>query len=104
MVSTTIASVIELFGRFKLPLTYKLVVVALVIISLTKTLEVAKIFVLVILTAKILAGLKLVAPRLVKKPLVEVIDEAIKIVEVNAVPLALVNTNGPLRVPPTNGR
>ncbi len=102
--STTIESVIELFGRFKEPATYKLVVVALVVISLTKTLEVAKKLVEVILTANMLLGLKLLAARLVKKPLVEVIDVAIKIVEVMAVPLAEANTNGPARVPPTNGR
>lgn len=102
--STTIASVTELFGRLNEPATYKLVVVALVVISLTKILEVAKKLVEVILTASMLLGLKLLATRLVKKPLVEVIDVAIKIVDVMAVPLAEVNTNGPAKVPPASGR
>lgn len=98
------ASVIELFGKLSAPETYKLVVEAFVIISFATTLEVAKKLVLVILTANTLAGLKLVALRLAKKPLVEVIDVAIKIVEVNVAPLAEVNTSGPVKVPPARGR
>ena len=46
----------------------------------------------------------LVPARLVKKPLVEVIEVANKIVDVIAVPLALVKNNGPVSVPPTKGK
>ena len=98
-----------LFGKFKAPLTYRLVVEALVIRSFTITLDVAKKLVLVILTASTLAGLKFVAEKLVtfsvvKKPLVEVMEVAITIVEVTAVPDALVNMSGPVKVPPASGR
>ena len=108
-VSTTIASEIELLGKFKEPETYRLVVVALAVISLTKILEVAKKLVEVILTANTLLGLKLAAVRLVvskdvKNPLVEVMEVAITIVDVMAVPEAVVNVRPPLSVPPAKGR
>ena len=56
MVSTTIASVMELLGRFKAPETYKLVEVALVVVAL-----VAKKLVVVIEVAERFVGVKLAA-------------------------------------------
>ena len=68
------ASVTELDGRFKAPETFKLVVVT----------EVAEIFV----------GFKLVAARVVKKPLVEV----------TLVPVAVVKPKAPDNVPPVSNK
>ena len=75
----------------------------------TNTVEVAKKLVEVMLVALMLPGFKLdterlVAFKVVKKPLVEVIEVASKIVDVMAVPEAEVKNNGPARVPPANGR
>lgn len=74
IVSTTMASVMELDGREITPVAFRLVVV--------------------ILVATKLVGLKLVAARLVKKALVEVID----------VPVADVNPSSPDNVPPVSNR
>ena len=99
MVSVTMASVIEFAGKKREPNTERLVVEALVIKSLILALEVANKFVEVTLTAKILVGLKfdvekLVTLRLLKKALVEVI----------AVPEAVVKVRAPLNVPPVSGK
>lgn len=64
--------------------TYKLVVVTFVVL--------------------ILEGLKLVAAKVVKDALVDVIEVAKKRVEVMAVPEAEVKYNGPVSVPPAKGK
>lgn len=51
-----------------------------------------------------LTATRLVSDTFVKKPLVDVIEVANKIVDVMAVPLALVKNNGPVSVPPIRGR
>lgn len=106
---TTIVSMIELAGNERAPDTYKFVVDALVEMLFTRTLVVAEKLVVVIETASKLAELKLVVARLVvlsvaKKPLVEVILVASKIVDVTAVPDAEVKVRGPARVPPARGK
>ena len=85
IVSTTIASVTELFGRLNEPETYKLVVVAFVATRF-----------------EIFALPKLATPETYK--FVEVAFTNIALVEVKAVPLALVKNNGPVSVPPASGR
>lgn len=105
----TIASAILLFGRFNAPETYKLVEVTDVATVFTNTVVVTKRLVEVMLMPEILVGLKFdalkfVALSVVKKPLVEVIEVASKIVDVMAVPEAEVKNSGPARVPPARGR
>lgn len=84
IVSTTMASVTELFGKFNTPETYRLVEVALVAVR----------FVTV----------SLVEARVVKNALVDVTEVARNTVEVMAVPEAEVKYNGPVSVPPASGR
>ena len=83
--STTIASVMELFGRLRAPETFKLVVVADEIVVLPK-LVTPVIFKFVLVTEP--------AARLVKKPLVEV----------TLVPVAVVKPKAPDSVPPVRSK
>ena len=97
--SATIGSVTELARRKRAPETDKLVVEALVIKLLMIAELVAKKFVVVMLVALIFVGVKLEAEKLVtlrllKKALVDVI----------AVPEAVVKTKPPDKVPPANGK
>ena len=85
MVSTTMASVMELDGKLNEPLTFILVVVALVATRV-----------------EIPAVPKLLTPETYK--FVEVALTKIALVDVRAVPLAEVNTKEPERVPPARGR
>ncbi len=89
-VSTTIASVMELEGNDNTPLTFKLVVVTEVPTAVVNVILVRFALVLVRLVVLMFAGLKLLADKLVNDALVEVIDVAKNIVEVIAVPEALV--------------
>lgn len=75
----------ELFGRFKDPLTFKLVVVALVATRL-----------------EIPTVPKLLTPETYR--FVEVAFTNIALVEVRVVPLAAVKNRGPLNVPPANSK
>ena len=79
------ASVMELFGRLKDPLTFKLVVVALVATRF-----------------EIPAVPRLLTPETYR--FVEVAFTKIALVDVRAVPLAEVKNRGPLSVPPANGK
>ena len=85
MVSTTIASVTELFGRFKAPETFKLVVVTEEMVVLPKLVTPVT-FKFVLVTDE--------KARLVKKALVEVMD----------VPVAVVKPKAPDSVPPVSKR
>ena len=95
MVSTTIASVMELVGNDTDQETFKLVEVTEEIMVLPNLVRPETVrLVEVILPATILAGVKLVAPRFVKKPLVDV----------TLVPVAVVKPNAPDNVPPVRRR
>ena len=85
MVSATMASVTELFGRFKAPETFRLVVVAEVIVVP------AKLVTPVIFKFVPVAEVKF---RLEKKAFVEVTD----------VPVAVVNPKAPDSIPPVSKR
>ena len=93
--STTIASVMELLGKDTDPETVKLVEVMEEIIVEPRLVR-PEIFKLVevMFVATTLVEAKSVAPKLVKKPLVEV----------TLVPVAEVNPNAPDRVPPVNNK
>lgn len=95
IVSTTIASVMELEGSATDPEMFKLVEVMEDIIAEPRLVR-PEIFKLVDVTfvATMLVDVKSVAPRLPKKPLVEVTD----------VPVAVVKPNGPDRVPPVRSK
>jgi hypothetical protein len=106
---TTMASVTEFDGKERTPVTARLVDVIEVATVFTKTVEVAKRLVEVTLVELMLPGFKLdterlVAFKVVKKPLVEVIEVARTMVDVTAVPEAEVKNNGPAKVPPARGR
>ena len=85
MVSTTMASDTELAGRLRAVVTFRLVVVTLVIVVLPR-LDVSEIYKLVEVAE--------VATKLEKKALVEVTD----------VPVAVVKPKAPERVPPVRSK